>query len=154
MTQNPKIGSSALPVLSHCVNPPRNQCSRAMRNISPKIIPHTSSKCVLFYQASSGRFLFIAEYYKCGRANIRYGISLAPYEVEECSCGARPPCSQTMSLVVCYEYLEGMENAGYAGIQVVRELPRGIKGYQFILFYKRPPRAMNRGEEASHPLLE
>ncbi len=33
-----------------------------------KIIPHTLSRCALSYQASSRRFLFIAEHDKCGRA--------------------------------------------------------------------------------------
>jgi hypothetical protein len=36
---------------------------------------HILSRCALPSQASSRRFLFIAEHYKCGRANFRYGIA-------------------------------------------------------------------------------
>ena len=36
-----------------------------------KIIPHTLSRFALSYQASSSRFLVIAEHYKCGRATFQ-----------------------------------------------------------------------------------
>jgi len=35
-----------------------------------KIIPHTLRRYALSDQASSGRFLFIAEHYKCGRTGL------------------------------------------------------------------------------------
>jgi hypothetical protein len=54
-----------------------------------------------------------------------------------------------------YEYLEDMENAGYADVQVVRE---ELKEYQFILFLKRnPSRDVNpgrRGHSFSAPVVE
>jgi hypothetical protein len=39
MTLTRFCGSPALPVLSHCVDPPRNQCRTALRDVSPKNHP-------------------------------------------------------------------------------------------------------------------
>ena len=46
-----------------------------------KIIPHTLRRRALSDQASSGRFLFSAEHYKCGRAgklNIKVRVNKGP----------------------------------------------------------------------------
>src|SRR5947209_19533358 len=61
-------GSPALPVLSHCVDPPRNQCRTALRHVSPKKSSLTHCVGVRCLTRPLLAAFFIVEHDKCGRA--------------------------------------------------------------------------------------